>query len=182
MIIRKAAPADMMAIFNVRTKSWRSSYTGILPSKYLASLDSQDSLKEWKADLDAVNHHLVTFIAEDDQHNIVGYAMAGPEKDGDPIFGSELYAIYLLDPYQHRGVGTQLVQAVAAELIQQGYQAMLVWALSANPTRAFYEKMGGVLVDQKEILLGGSNYTEVAYGWRDIRLLAGFVPAAQPGD
>jgi len=171
MKIRKAVPADAEAVFRVRVKSWQTSYAGILPAKYLADLGSEDRYREWQADRDNLNHTKVTFVAEDGRGQIVGFASGGPELNNDPVFQGELYAIYLLAHSQHQGVGTQLVQSVSCELVNQGYQSMLVWALSANPTRGFYEKLGGELVDQKEIEIGGAYYTEVAYGWRDIRPL-----------
>ncbi len=171
MKIRKAVPADAEAVFGVRVKSWQASYAGILPTKYLAELGSEDRYREWQADRDNLNHNKVTFVAEDESGQIVGFATGGPELNNDPIFRGELYAIYLLGPNQNQGIGTRLVEAISGELVKRGYSSMLVWALSANPTRSFYEKLGGELVDQKEIEIGGAYYTEVAYGWRDIRPL-----------
>ncbi len=172
MKIRKAVPADAEAVFFLRVKSWQTSYAGVLPAKFLADLGSAERLKEWQEDRENLNHNKVTYVAEDDAGRIVGFASAGPERNGDAIFQGELYAIYLLAQNQHRGIGTRLVQAVSADLMQRGYPSMLVWALLANPTRSFYEKLGGELVDQKEIEIAGANFTEVAYGWRDIRPLA----------
>jgi GNAT superfamily N-acetyltransferase len=181
MRIRKATPADAQGIFQVRVKSWQSCYAGILPARYLASLDSEDHLLEWKTELENINHSRVTFVAEDEGGIIVGYASAGPERYGDPIFSGELYAIYLLQPNQHQGTGSRLLQAVARELTSSGHQSMLVWALAANPTRSFYESLGGEVVDQKDIEIAGGNYTEVAYGWRNIQPLVQLAPAIQSG-
>jgi L-amino acid N-acyltransferase YncA len=177
MKIRKAVPADADAVFWVRVKSWQTSYAGILPARFLADLGSPVHLKEWQEDRDNLNHNKVTYVAEDDQGTIVGFAIGGPERTGDAVFQGELYAIYLLEQNQHQGIGTGLVQMISGELMTRGYPSMLVWAISANPTRGFYEKLGGEVVDQKEIEIGGAYYTEVAYGWRDIRALASLVPA-----
>jgi GNAT superfamily N-acetyltransferase len=171
MKIRKAVPADAEAVFRVRVQSWQCSYAGILPAKFLADLGSEDRLREWQADRNNLNHNKVTYVAEDENGQIVGFAIGGPERNNDPIFQGELYAIYLLEQNQHQGIGSRLVQAVSSDLERDGYPSMLIWALSANPARSFYEKLGGELVDQKEIEIGGAYYTEVAYGWRDIRPL-----------
>jgi hypothetical protein len=46
---------------------------------------------------------------------------------------------------------------------------MLVWVLADNPSRGFYEQMGGRYVMEKEIVIGGDKpLQEVAYGWPDI--------------
>jgi GNAT superfamily N-acetyltransferase len=176
MKIRKATPADAQGAFQVRLTSWQSSYAGILPARYLAGMDSQDHWHDWQTELEDLDHGKVTYVAEDEYGQVVGFASGGPERTGDPIFSAELYAIYLLGPNQHQGVGSLLFQAVARDLIQAGHLSMLVWALAANPTRSFYEKLGGEVVDQKEIEIGGGNFTEVAYGWRDIHPLAELNP------
>ncbi|HEY3343946.1 MAG TPA: GNAT family N-acetyltransferase [Anaerolineaceae bacterium] len=180
MRIRKATLADAQGAFQVRVKSWQTSYAGILPARYLAGLDSQDLWHEWQGELEDLNHGKVTYVAENQTGQVIGFASGGPERNGDPIFSAELYAIYLLGANQHRGIGSQLFQSVARDLNQAGHRSMLVWALSANPTRSFYEKLGGEVVDQKEIEIAGGNFTEVAYGWRDIRPLTELGFAAKP--
>ncbi len=176
MKIRKAVPADADAVFWVRVKSWQTSYAGILPARFLADLGSPVHLKEWQDERDNLNHNKVTYVAEDAGGKIVGFAIGGPERTGDAVFQGELYAIYLLEQIQHQGIGSRLVQVVSGELMTRGYPSMLVWAISSNPTRGFYEKLGGEVVDQKEIEIGGAYYTEIAYGWRDIRALVDLSP------
>jgi len=68
-------------------------------------------------------------------------------------------------------VGTWLTAAVAGELLQRGMQSMLVWAFRDNPTRAFYEALGGGWVGEKTVPVGGVELPHVAYGWPDIRVL-----------
>jgi len=48
---------------------------------------------------------------------------------------------------------------------------MLIWVLAKNPSRAFYEALGGQRVYEKQIVIGGETLVEVAYGWRDIHSL-----------
>ena len=38
--------------------------------------------------------------------------------------------------------------------------------------RGFYESLGGVLVAEDGFEIGGAWVTEVAYGWRDVSVLA----------
>ncbi|MXY45544.1 MAG: GNAT family N-acetyltransferase, partial [Chloroflexi bacterium] len=42
---------------------------------------------------------------------IVGFAHAGPEREGETGYDAELYAIYLLQRHQSRGVGRRLTIA-----------------------------------------------------------------------
>lgn len=42
---------------------------------------------------------------------------------------------------------------------------MLLWVLEDNPSRGFYEALGGVRIKQETITIGGTELVEVAYGW-----------------
>jgi hypothetical protein len=48
---------------------------------------------------------------------------------------------------------------------------MLVWVLSGNPFREFYENLGGKLAGKKLLNVCGADLQEVAYGWPDLRSL-----------
>ena len=181
MKIRIAAAADARGIFQVWVTSWQTTYAGILPAKYLCSLESEDHVVEWQVELGSPDPSRYTYVAENENGEIIGYATGGPERVGDPVFKGELYAIYLLPENQRQGIGSQLIHAVASDMLKDGYSSIIVWALSANPAREFYEKLGGELVDQKEVEIGGANFMEVAYGWRDIRQLIEMVAATTTG-
>jgi ribosomal protein S18 acetylase RimI-like enzyme len=83
-----------------------------------------------------------------------------------------LYALYLHPDYFRQGIGKQLVQTAARRLIQDGMSSMLAWVLVQNPSRKFYEALGGKYLYEKPIEIGGASLNEVAYGWPDIHTLA----------
>jgi len=41
----------------------------------------------------------------------------------------------------------------------------MLWVLKSNPARKFYERMGGELIGEKQIEIGGVRLIEIAYGW-----------------
>jgi hypothetical protein len=49
--------------------------------------------------------------------------------------------------------------------------SMLVWVLRDNPSRGFYEALGGEYVREQAITIGGANLIELAYGWPDTMAL-----------
>jgi hypothetical protein len=50
--------------------------------------------------------------------------------------------------------------------------SMLLWVLEANaPARRFYGKLGGSVVRDRPIDVGGVTLTEVAYGWPRLGVL-----------
>ena len=62
-------------------------------------------------------------------------------------------------------------QRIAEALLAEGFARAAVWVLAANPACGFYEHLGGRWIAQKTIQIGGSDLMEVAYGWRDIKVL-----------
>lgn len=107
-------------------------------------------------------------VAEDEKGHVADFADGGPEREGDPEYKGELYAIYLLKESQGKGLGRLLTGAVARQNLQAGYASMLVWVLADNPSRSFYEHLGGKQVKAKQIEIGGAKLDEIAYGWADV--------------
>lgn len=171
MLVRPARPGDAAGIARVHVDGWRSTYPGIVPDAYLAGLSHAVYEERWRARLAAPPPGTCTFVVEQDGL-VVGFAMGGPERDGDPEYPGELYAIYVLPGHQGRGAGRRLVAAVAASLAEAGRHALLVWVLEANASgRRFYEALGGRPVRRREIEIGGAHLPELGYGWRDVGVL-----------
>ena len=63
------------------------------------------------------------------------------------------------------------MRSIADKLSQAGFHAALVWVLAENPSRCFYESLGGTLLRSSQIRIGGTPLEEIAYGWPDIRTL-----------
>ena len=172
MHIRLAQPSDAGGIARVHVDSWRSTYRGIVPDNYLAGLSYEQRENYWRSIL---THRSETpqwiYVAELDAGTIVGFACGGIEREQNPVYRGELYAIYLLADHQKQGIGRGLMQAVARSLVDAGTDSMLVWVLAENPSRAFYQSLGGQYVREKPITIGDVTLTEVAYGWRDLQSL-----------
>lgn len=165
--VRIARPEDARAIAEVHAASWRSTYVGIVPDSYLAAID----VRQWEARrkralLEPGRRR--TYVAENPEGAVVGFAVGGPEEEGDREYTGELGAIYLLRQVQRRGIGRQLFTAIVGSLVADGHESMLVWVLAKNPSRGFYETMGGKVVKNRTRERVGIPLEEVAYGWRDL--------------
>ena len=173
MRVRSGQIADAKAIAGVHVDSWRSTYKGILPDDFLVSLSYERRERGWRDIFaNAGRQRSFVYVAEEEAERVVGFVHGGPEREHDPFHKGELYAIYLLESYHHKGIGRQLVRVAAQQLIESGFEAMLVWVLADNPSRRFYERMGGRQVREKKIKIGGVDFVEVAYGWSDLRSLS----------
>ena len=168
--VREARCADAAGVARVHVESWRTTYRGIVPDDFLAGLSVEQRERHWARVLCGAGGGEFVYVAEEDGQ-IVGFASGGPERSGDPIHKGELYAIYVLNTHQRRGLGRSLTRAVAERLARGGMRSMLVWVLAANPWRRFYEALGGRQVYVKPVEIGGITLDEVAYGWTDVTRL-----------
>ena len=167
MLLRDAGPHDAAGIACVHVESWRTTYRGIVPDTFLDALSYEQREQVWSGMLTESAAGTFALVAEGERGAIVGFASAGPERGGDPIFRGELYAIYLLASHQRQGIGRRLFQAVVSRLANRGLPSLLIWVLADNPSRAFYERLGGKLVRSQPIEIEGEAFQEVAYGWED---------------
>ena len=171
--IREAVSIDAGAIARVHVDTWRTTYAGILSAEFLAGLSYADREQMWKQALTADRPATCMLVAETDRGEIIGFAFGAPEREGNPQFRGELFAIYVLADQQRKGIGRRLFIAMVQHFRSGGIESMLLWALKDNhPARKFYEMLGGEYVEEKTITIGGTDLVEVAYGWRDLTGLA----------
>lgn len=173
MRIRTAHVSDAAAIAKVHVESWRTTYKGIVPDDFLARLSYEKRQLLWHQTLTEPERPSFVYVAEDDGGTVIGFVSGGPERSGHPVYTGELYAIYLLASHQRQGIGRQLLSTLVSRLLQDGMTALLLWVLADNPSRRFYERLGGLPVSDKVVTIGGVPLIEVAYGWRDARLIIG---------
>nr|WP_182200746.1 GNAT family N-acetyltransferase [Paraliobacillus salinarum] len=165
MKIRVASAADYAAIAKVHVDSWRETYREIVPQSYLDQLSYDEKVALWQKILAS---GAKVFVAENDQGQIVGFANGGKERTGDySLYQGEVYAVYLLQSYQNKGIGKELLQRVTANLKKQKLNGVLIWVLADNPSVGFYQAIGGEKVDEEEINIGGKKLIEAAYGLMD---------------
>jgi len=167
-MIRVATILDAPEIARVHVASWRTTYQGLLPDDYLASLDDAGYEDRWKRALAETSIRI--YVAQDESKagaEVVGFASGGRERAGEPGYAGELYAIYVVRDAQRRGFGRELVRAVVGGLGDLGLADMIVWVLRDNlAARGFYERLGGNFVRSQPITIGPVTLEEVSYGWR----------------
>ena len=165
-VVRKAGPGDAAAIANVHVAAWRTTYRGLLPDDFLASLSESRYTERWRHTLTESSDRV--YVAES-ADGVIGFASGGKERAGESGYSGELYAIYVLRQAQGRGHGRRLVEAVVNGLREMELPNMIVWVLRDNAAaRRFYERLGGDYVREQPITIGSSQLREVSYGWRSL--------------
>lgn len=161
-------PADVPGIARVHVDAWRSTYRGIVPGAALAARSYVEQERKWKRRVHASPGAHRILVAVDRGQGIVGFASGGSRRAGPAAYAGELYAIYVLEAHQGRGLGRRLVLEMAEWLVERGVTSMLVWVFAANPAHRFYETLGARRVAAKRVAIGGAELEEVAYGWDDL--------------
>jgi predicted N-acetyltransferase YhbS len=86
--------------------------------------------------------------------------------------------LYVLDDWRDRGVGRRLMRAAAAHLAETGCKSCFVWVLRDNPSRWFYQRLGGKPVAEAMIHVAGQKIPQTAFVWDPIERLLAASPQA----
>jgi GNAT superfamily N-acetyltransferase len=169
--IRTAAIRDARAIAEVHVTSYLSAYRGIFPETLLNGLSVEKRESSWR-DLLAAHEppSAITIVGCEAGGSVMGVASGGQERTGQLGCDGELYAVYLRPEAQRKGLGALIVRQFVNELVARGYGSMAVWVLALNPSRQFYESLGGKVIGQQPIERGGQTFIEVAYGWKSLKV------------
>jgi ribosomal protein S18 acetylase RimI-like enzyme len=189
--VRRARPSDAAAIGAVHVATWRSCYAAVLPEEYLANLSVLRHAAGYEqAIADRRNGHAV-FVAvatgpdappgmeEREGGVVVGFCSGGRARRAG-IAQGEVETLYVLDDYRDRGVGRRLMRAMAAHLAAVGCRSAMLWVLEQNPTRWFYQRLGGRPAARETIRFAGQILEQLAFAWDPIdTLLSATAPAKE---
>jgi ribosomal protein S18 acetylase RimI-like enzyme len=176
--VRRALAADAPSIGAVHVSAWRSAYAGILPSEYLTRLSMPRQAAQYDASIRMGDGVFVAIAAGPGARpGVVGFATVGrPRTRG--LADGEIQTLYVLDDWRDRGIGRRLLAAGAAHLQAAGCQSAFLWVLRDNPSRWFYERLGGRQAAASATRVAGVPIPQVAFVWDPIdRLVAEAKPA-----
>ncbi len=162
--IRPAQPKDADAIARVYVETWRNTYAGLLPDRVLVKMSLERQCKSWSRTLATDQRVLVVEHGGD----IVGFGSCGRNRLRRLDYTGEIYTLYVLPDFHGRGLGRRLLEGLFDSLIGQDHDSTLLWVLATNPSRFFYEAMGGRRIAERDERMWGHALHEVAYGWRPL--------------
>jgi ribosomal protein S18 acetylase RimI-like enzyme len=156
----------------VQVTSWRVSLAGLVPDAVIEELSSADAVAgfaaHWAESIGAppTSRHRIHVAVDKPapapapsptpapappsahapgEHEIVGFAAAGPAADEDlwPGTDGELYELHVLPSAAGAGHDERLLHAVADAFAEDGFSTAYTWALSGDRARiAFLEAAG----------------------------------------
>ena len=172
--IRRARRDDATAIGRVHVETWQATYAGLLPDMMLAHMSDVRQSAWWSRALADPREARGIFVADDEAMGVVGFGSCGPVRDppegldGTEQRVGEVYTLYVEPDFQDQGLGRRLLDAMFRQLHADRCDTAVLWMLADNPTRFFYEAMGGQFCGQRTDTMAGRDVDEVAYAWRDL--------------
>ena len=140
IIIRNIKKDDIPEVVDIQINSWKASYKGIIDDKYLESMNREEKIRKREQDYTQDG-----FIVAELNGKIVGFCRYLDKKLKD--IDCEIKALY-----------------VKPELKSRNKKKMIICCLKENfPSRIFYEKMGGKIIEETTITIGDKDYKEVCF-------------------
>ncbi|WP_119459630.1 GNAT family N-acetyltransferase [Rhodospirillaceae bacterium SYSU D60014] len=188
LVIRPASQTDARAIARVHVETWRSTYAGSLPDRVVVRMSTENKTAVWREMIGRRGSREAILVAAVPGAGVVGFASCGPAAStllrprsvlqaAEPYAG-EVYTLYVLPDWQEKGIGRRLLCGCFRALAEAGLESAFLWVLASNPSRFFYEAMGGLRAGERDEALWGAVLHEAAYGWPDLSVLP---PACRDG-
>jgi len=162
--IRSASARDAGDIAKLDVETWRAAYAGVLSTPYLVGLSERRREAGWRSVI--LHEPRDVRVAVDASGAILGFGSCGPSR-GERDFTGEVFTLYVAPDWQNRGIGRRLLMALFRRLVAAGRGSAIVWVLRDNPSRFFYERLGGRRAARKSLNVGGAWIEALAYGWLD---------------
>ena len=135
MRIRRAQDRDRAAIAALHTASWRDTYRGTLPDTLLDGTLAGLMADRWAGQ--AIGAADAVLVAEE-EGELLGFCAAW---DGEPVY---IDNFHVAAAARSRGLGRQLLAAVAQHFLERGRQGVALHVVVANHrARALYLALGG---------------------------------------
>ncbi len=165
MIIRQAQITDAPLVARLQVKAWRDLLRGRVADKFLVGLSYDKQTDFCLRTLGRGAGSKFMYLAELQPGQVVGFLSGGPARSDNQDIMGDVYTLFVLEEYRNQGVGTLLFSAAARRFAQDGFRSFAVSVLEINPSRAFFEKMGGQVLDERVAELEGNSYVQVSYEW-----------------
>lgn len=160
--IRNIEEKDIPDVVNIQIDGWKSAYKGIIDDSVLNSMNRNERIEKRRNDYKENG-----FIIAELNNKAVGFCRYTDSniftRDISDI-DCELLALYVKPSLKYNGIGTKLFQFVINDFKSKNKANMILWCLKDNePSKKFYIKMGGEIIKERTIEIGGKEYLEVGF-------------------
>lgn len=159
-MIRDGKIEDANKIAKIKIDNWRKTYENIFPDEYLKKLDLEGEIKKYK---DCFNKRKIKTFEKNG--NVIAYCYYGNREDDNlHDYTGEIFALYVKNECQEKGIGTALLKESIKELSKEHNKIMLWCAKENRRAISFYNKNGINIIGEDVENIGGKNVEKVALG------------------
>ena len=166
IIIERMKEEDIEQVAKILIDSWRIAYKDIIDETFLQNLCLEEKIEKLKKEYKVKEY---TIARDKEINEIIGVTRFGKrldELDRFIEYDGEIYALYVKPELLRKKIGSKLLLYAKERLKEQGSHKMIIWCLKENqPSRKFYESMGGIWLGEKMRNIGGKDYPLVGYGY-----------------
>ncbi len=148
-------------------------YRGILRDDFLDETVVANRRALWSTRFSEIGREDQLILVSEERGEIQAFACAF--LDADPEWGTLLDNLHVIPGLKGKGLGRQLMAAVAENVRQHADHSRLhLWVYEQNTqARGFYERLGGVITDcVAEEAADGSRVNALRYVWRELSSFA----------
>ncbi|KAF0111061.1 MAG: GCN5-related N-acetyltransferase [Hyphomonadaceae bacterium] len=173
ILLRTAEIEDADELGSLHVRTWQETYTGLLPNEFLEKTTINSRVEMWQRVLSQMETlGVVSVVVAQGAEGIIGFASSSKQRNIDLVemgYLGEIGAIYVLNSFQNKGIGSALMREMARALSERKLNSASLWVLEDNsPALRFYEYHGAKPLNLSKPFTDGSSIREMAYGWRDL--------------
>lgn len=111
ILILEAQKKHAKDIADIHQDTWKSTYKGIIPDTYFASLNPTHYVDQWNEYFNQESDSNKTVFVAISGQDLIGFIAGGRERTNQfPSFSYEIYAIYVHKQFQKKRSGTKVVR------------------------------------------------------------------------
>jgi ribosomal protein S18 acetylase RimI-like enzyme len=172
VIVRRAEDRDRPAIAAVHAESWRGSYRGVLPDRFLDEEMGPIMAERWRAQ--EIRPEDAVLVAERDGE-VLGFCAVW---DGESVYIDNLH---VRAEARSSGVGRRLLAEATRHFLRPGRRKAHLHVVAANlRARALYLRLGGRPAGLVDKDLYGTSVPNERIEWSDLSLLLERAEATPP--